>query len=226
MELGEAKGSGPVRKAFRLRSAIILSVAGLLFALAVAVAIPFGIRMLLVGEAYETRDVAEYGIYEGHIEAEGALPNQFSKLLVFPKELPDDAVVDDFYYWCSNGGLENSYQLLLDYRLSPEAFKAEVERLQGIKVSLRGRTKHVVYDTESFEYPAYVTVFENSGDCEFALIDEKNSRIVAVLATGGRGSLDASLFPQSTPKYGDSIVWLGFSVYQFESGDNAAVMAG
>lgn len=225
MDPGEAKGSGPVRKAFRLRSAVILSVAGLLLALAAAVAIPFGIRMLLAGESYETRDIAEYGVYEGHIEAEGALPNQFSKLLVFPEELPDDAVVEDFYYWCSNGGLENSYQLLLDYRLSPEAFEAEVERLRGIEVSLRGRTKHVVYDTESFEHPAYVTVFENSGDCEFALVDEGNSRIVAVLATGGRGSLDAALFPQSPPRYEDSIDWLGFSIYQFESGDNAAVMA-
>jgi hypothetical protein len=180
---------------------------------------------LLVGERYETRDSADYGVYEGHIEAEDALSAQFSKLLVFPQKLSADWVVNDFYYSCSNGGLDNSYQLLLDYQLSPEDFKAEVERLQKLSVSFEGWTNRIIYDTENFKYPAYVTVYTNNGGCEFALIDDAKHRIIAVLSTDGRGSLKKDLFPQNTPQYEGAIDWLGFSIYQFEIEDGVAVMA-
>jgi hypothetical protein len=180
---------------------------------------------VLPGETYTTSDINNYGIYEGHIETEDALTKQFTQLLIFPEELSDEWTVNDFYYSCSNKGLlDNSYQLLLDYQLPPEDFKAELERLQNLSVTFEGQTRQVAYDTESFRYPAYVTAYEKSGNCEFALIDEENHRIIAVLAAGERGSLKEDLFPSSIPQYEGAIDRLGFSIYQFEIGDSAVTM--
>jgi hypothetical protein len=194
-----------------LIAAVSIGIAGLI----VAAAIVLTGTLFLSGESFETRSLEDYGSYEGHIEAEDALFT-YSSLLIFPKTLPTDAKVNDFLYVCSSKGLDNSYQLLLDYQLLPGEFKKEVERLQNLSVSYGEKTNRVIYDTELFSYPAYVTVCTEDGDLEFALIDEKNNRIIAVLALKGRGSLDESLFPQSPPVYETGTSWFGYSIYQFE----------
>ncbi|MDR3316007.1 MAG: hypothetical protein LBS98_05985 [Coriobacteriales bacterium] len=208
---------------------VILAVVGVAVAATIlfAVALPaIAGSLFLFGETFETRFLADYGLYEGHIEEEDALFEQNSQLLVFPEELSADMQVNDYYYACSTKGLDNSYQLLLDYQLPPEKFRQEVRRLEALSVNYNGQTKRVIYDTESFEYPAYVTVYTTHGDCEYALIDEENNRIIAVLAMHGHGSLDESLFPKTPIDYGSEADELGFSIYLFETKDGVWVTAG
>jgi flagellar basal body-associated protein FliL len=214
-ENGESNGS-------KLRGSkllIVLLVIALALLLAVAVFfLTFGAQ-LLRGESYETRSPAEYGVYEGHIEQESALVEQFSQLLIFPKTLTSGAQVNDFYYACSTKGLDNSYQLLLDYQLPADEFQDEVERLRALSVSYNGQTHRAIYDTENYPLPAYVTVYTKSGNREFALIDEKNHRIIAILAMGGQGSLDKELFPKTGIEYEGGTDWYGYSIYDFETAD-------
>jgi hypothetical protein len=99
-------------------------------------------------------------------------------------------------------------------------------RLQNISVSHNGTTKRVAYDVENFKHPAYVALFRTDGYCEFAMVDEQDNRIIAVLAVGGRGSLDKGMFPQGPVQYETDIDQLGFFIYHFPAGKNAAVMAG
>jgi len=208
---------------------VTLAIVGVIAAAIVFFIVTFSViggSLFLFGETFETRSLADYGLYEGHIEEEDALFEQNSQLLVFPEELSADMQVNDYYYACSTKGLDNSYQLLLDYQLPPEKFKQEIKRLEALSVSYNGQTKHVIYDTESFDYPAYVAVYTKNGDCEYALIDEKNNRIVAVLAMHGRGSLDESLFPKSPIDCGSEADELGFSIYLFETKDGVWVTAG
>jgi hypothetical protein len=212
---GDGGGESATKKTRPLTVALIAAAFIGITGLVVTAVIVFTGALFLSGDSFETRSVEEYGSYEGHIEAEDALFSH-SSLLIFPKTLPTDAKVNDFLYACSSKGLDNSYQLLLDYQLRPAEFQKEVERLQNLSVSYGEQTNQVIYDAGLFPYPAYVTVCTEDGDLEFALIDEKNNRIIAVLALKGRGSLDESLFPQSSPAYETGISGFGYSIYQFE----------
>ncbi|MCL2321850.1 MAG: hypothetical protein FWC47_07065 [Oscillospiraceae bacterium] len=62
-----------------------------------------------IGESYSTRNIAEYGNYSGHIKGEEN--GFFTSLKIFPKELLPSATVEDYYYFCNNGALDNSYQI-------------------------------------------------------------------------------------------------------------------
>jgi hypothetical protein len=218
---GEAVAARPKRMTAARVVALVLGAVGVAVLASVALVMASVVALFTFGDSFETRSLEDYGVYEGHIEAEDALFS-YSDLLIFPERLPAEAKVNDFLYACSTKGLDNSYQLLLDYQLPPDAFEDEVARLRGLSVSYDGKTNHVIYDTESFPYPACVTVYAKDGDREFALIDEKNHRIIAVLAMKGRGSLDGGLFAQDPVEYAAPIDWLGYSLYQFEVADGVA----
>ena len=220
---GNMKTSTPAKRT-KLPSSLLIAALALICVAVLVFTALMGCQFFR-GEYYETRSVEDYGVYQGHIEQEGALFNQFSKAMVFPEELSVSAQVKDYYYACSTAGLDNSYWMLLDYRLPDGEFQAEVNRLQAISVSYGGETKRVAYDSEHFLYPAYVALYTKDKHYEFAMIDEQDNRIIAVLAVGSQGSLDKSLFPQSPIEYDTDIDWYGFSIYHFDAGDGAAVMA-
>ncbi|MDR2105812.1 MAG: hypothetical protein LBP24_00175 [Coriobacteriales bacterium] len=211
--------SSPTAKKEKLSFGILAAaiLAGVLGLALIVLIICVGV-LLVSGKSFETQSLKDYGLYEGHVEAEGAL-FAHSNLLIFPKTLPANAKVNDFFYACSSKGLDNSYQLLLDYQLPPDEFQEEIDRLHNLSVSYGEKTNRVIYDAENFLYPAYVTICTADGDLEFALIDAENHRVVAVLALKGRGSLDNSLFPANLPKYDVGTNWFGYSLYQFEVSD-------
>jgi hypothetical protein len=171
------------------------------------------------GGTYETENIKDYGVYQGHIPAEeGGLFAQHSQLLVFPERIAEEFKVNKYYYRCSAFGIDNTYQLILDYQLPPDAFEDEIGRLGALSITYKGEVKYVKEDSENFPYPAYVTMFTKHGDYEYALIDESNCRIIAVLSTGD--IIRSGVFEDYRPlrysmQYEPYIDWYGFSIYQF-----------
>lgn len=180
---------------------------------------------------YETDDISEYGIYEGHTEMEAEeLFSCRSLLMIFPKEIKDSYKVNQYYYSCGSAGFDNMYQMVLDYELPEEEFEEEVERLSQLSAEYKNQTKSIVYDTDNFEYPAYVTCFTKHSDYEYALIDEENHRIICILSCIediNRLPMNKKYLPKDEDAYADAEGWYGYSMYHFYDGsnvNNAAVM--
>jgi hypothetical protein len=176
-------------------------------------------------DSYNTQDIKDYGVYSGHISNEDEGLRQSSLLAVFPDEIAEDWTVNDYYYACSEIGLDNTYQLLLDYTLPEDDFVREVARLKTLSASNGDETHTVVQDDSNFPYRAYVALFSKSGDYEYALIDESKRRIISVLSTGDmiRASTRFKEFlPEKDVEYEGSIDWYGFSIYLFEIDDKSA----
>jgi hypothetical protein len=135
--------------------------------------------MKFVGEEYSTSNPLDYGKFSGHIEKEKE--GRKSYLYIFPKELPDSAEIKNYYYYSDNKGLfDNTYQIYLECTLSKDDYNKEVKRLSELKMTYRGEVNEVKYDTENFEYPAYVTIYADDYSYEYALIDDENNRIIYI----------------------------------------------
>lgn len=180
---------------------------------------------------YKTEDIAEYGNYEGHVEMEAEeLFSNSSLLMIFPEDVKDSYMVNQYYYCCGSAGLDNMYQMVLDYELPKDEFEAEVERLSKLSVEYNGQTQSVIYDTTNFQYPAYVTLFTKHSDYEYALIDEANNRIICILSCLEDIEtlpVEKEYLPVDKEAYADEKGWYGYSMYHFYDGEdvnNAAVM--
>jgi len=186
------------QKRVRKRRGVIIALLALLAAAPVTVTglimAPFVMLLTHTGESYETRDIAEYGNFSGHIEVEEGF---FSPLEIFPAQLPPSAVVQDYYYFCNNGFLDNSYQLYLVCAYDAGDFAAEKERLESIVIA--GIHRPLITD-EGFEYPAVVTMFNNQNSFEYALLDETTHMIAYIYAqTMG---IDPSVVPPQHRPHG------------------------
>ncbi|HCW52892.1 MAG TPA: hypothetical protein DG753_03945 [Clostridium sp.] len=109
----------------------------------------------------------------------------YSNLYIFPKEIPDSAHIDSYYYYYRDTMFDPTCQIYLEYSLSKEDFDAEVSRLSNISQTFKNEhfknaENTIVYDTTNFNYPAYVTIFNDNYCYEYALIDEENSKIICV----------------------------------------------
>lgn len=185
-------------------------------------------KLSFLANRYETTDIAGYGRYEGHIEQEAGALYGRTGLSLFPEAIKEDYTVDSYYYACSDSGFDNSYLLFLDYTLPPEEFRREVGRMGEVNVTYKGQTNELIYDADSFSYPAYVAAFRRGSDSddygvfEYALIDEDNNRIICVLVSESylsRLPAGEALKPPAELNYVDGV--LGFSIYAFPAGNGA-----
>jgi hypothetical protein len=166
------------------------------------------------GKEYRTTDPAQYGIYRGHISNEAS--GMFSNLLIFPSKLPGSAHIEDYYYYCSDKGLDSSYQIILEYSLSAEDFQKEKQRLSNLSITYKDKTNKVLYDTTGFNYPAYVTVFNDNETYEYALLDTAKNRIIYVFSQFqdlDESQLDKNYLPSEISVSGSP----GYSMYYFPS---------
>jgi len=190
-----------------LLAAALVTVTGLL-------TVPFLMLFANPGESYETRDIAEYGDFSGHIEAEEGF---FSALAIFPAQLPPSAKVEDYYYYCNNGFLDNSYQLYLVCIYSEADFAAEKDRLETLTLGYDDVGHSPVVTDEGFEYPAVVTMFNNQNSFEYALLDDA-TRMIAYIYAQSMGIKSSVVPPQHRP-HGfqppeEALhAWGGFDIY-------------
>lgn len=130
------------------------------------------------GHEFRTKDLSQYGKYYGHIEKEREQLNSY--LMIFPKVLPNSARVQNYYYFCSNKGFDNSYEIYLNCTLNESDYVNEIKRMFQIRMKYKGEIHNVIHDTVGFNYPAYITVFNSYGTFEYALVNEAERQIVYI----------------------------------------------
>lgn len=136
-----------------------------------------------IEEEYSTIDIANYGVWDGHIECERAEIN--SKLAIFPNstENVEDA---DYYYYCSKNSFNNHYVIYAEMEYTDEQYQKELQRLSEIEVEIElpstqeVASNGIIYDEKLFNYPAYVAIYGCNLSYEYALTDEENHKIIYV----------------------------------------------
>ena len=126
-------------------------------------------------EKYETSDVDEYGVYQGHIEMEDT--GLFSPLLVFPEKIADSAQDVEYYYRCACDALDNTYEVYLKCTYDKDTYEDEVKRLSQIRTTEGKVEKYIAYTEERFVYPAYVAIYDDYDCYEYALVNAEKIRL-------------------------------------------------
>lgn len=116
---------------------------------------------LLEGEKTVSTDASTYMQYD---EFRG-----YSALSIFP-ETVDLIKLIDYYYRYEDTFLDPTAEIYMERYYEEEAYQAEIERLQGIQAEHDGEVQTIIYDTENFSYPAYVTINGNNHCYEYALL--------------------------------------------------------
>ena len=129
-------------------------------------------------EKYETSDVDEYGVYQGHIEMEDT--GLFSPLLVFPEKIADSAQDVEYYYRCACDALDNTYEVYLKCTYDKDTYEDEVKRLSQIRTTEGKVEKYIAYTEERFVYPAYVAIYDDYDCYEYALVNAEKNQFVYV----------------------------------------------
>jgi transcriptional regulator with XRE-family HTH domain len=107
-----------------------------------------------------------------------------SGLFLFPDDT--DKIIDgEFDSKLKTGLLDTDGHLVLKAHYSHEDYEKEIERISGITCTISYKdmsvTNSVKYDTEMYNYPAYVAVDGYDYVYEYALLDEENDTIIYVL---------------------------------------------
>lgn len=159
-----------VKKKIKKRNTIFAAIgiaAGILFVVTVIrVMLVAGVISLAVHDgqknSYASTDINDYGIFE---EFDG-----YSKLDIFPKQLNDNMNVYEYSYYYDDTFLDPTAQIYLECSYEKDDYSKEIERLNGIQEEYEGWIQTIVYDTDSFSYPAYVTIDSDNHCYEYALL--------------------------------------------------------
>ncbi len=104
-----------------------------------------------------------------------------SNLYIFPDEIEGKEIVT-FKSGLKTGFFDTDGYILLECRMSEEAFQQEIARLAALEATIEFNgetyTNYVMYDEESYPYPAYITLDGFDSSYEYALLDEEAHRII------------------------------------------------
>lgn len=179
----------------------------------------FGISSLYLflygGSPTKISDINKYGFFEDF--------KGYSNLYTFPTKIPNSGQVDDYYYYQRDTLFDPTCQIFLEYSLSEEDFEAEVSRLSKITVRFENErykdiVNKIVYDTEHFRYPAYVTIYNNNYCYEYALLNKEENKIICVFTQFIKTNditFDKKYLPVG---FGDDNSGEGFNVYYSGNG--------
>lgn len=113
-------------------------------------------------DCYTSTNIDDYGVFEGF--------DGYSKLDIFPKQISDNMEVYKYSYYYADTFLDPTAQIYLECSYEENDYLREIERLEGIQEEYEGRIQSIVYDTDSFSYPAYVTIDADNHCYEYALL--------------------------------------------------------
>lgn len=159
-------------------------------------------------DSYTSTDIRQYGTFEdfrGH-----------SGLDVFPEQIDDSMEVHGYSYYYADTFLDPTAQIYLECSYDGDSYLKEIERLKGIQKEYKGKVQTVVYDTESFSYPAYVTINANDHCYEYALLlgDERIAYVFLQFIKEEEIVFPAEYLPKGYEETKD-----GYSIYIFYGED-------
>ena len=154
-------------------------------------------------------DIEEYGFngFKG-----------YSNLDVFPDNIPDDGTDAQYYYEYKDGIFDPYYQIYLKCTYVTPKYFDEVRRLKRIKEDYQGTIQKIRYNTEDFEYPAYVAIYGYDGCYEYALLDEDNQTIMYIFTQWAKSD-DIKFEKAYLPHDFMLDTEHTFSIYMFDLGD-------
>lgn len=146
-----------------------------------------------------------------------------SGLFLFPDEVNgiDAAYSSDLAY----GLLDTDGYIILSVFYTDEQYAAELDRLSSVSCTINGYTENVMYDEDSYEYPAYVACDGFDYVYEYALLDSESLNITYVLLSNpdinsedldGVLKIDTNDYSQPT--------WGRFSIYAHSFDDGNSYM--
>ena len=107
-----------------------------------------------------------------------------SNLSIFPDENIVTNENSNYIARLSTGMFDTDATIILECEFSSEQFDWEKERLENLQMTIRSGeeeyTNKVCYDSDSYNYPAYITIDGFADTYEYALIDDTNHRIIYV----------------------------------------------
>lgn len=211
-----------VKKKIKKRNTIFASigiVVGIIFVIIVIrVMLVVGVISFAVQDgwkhSYITTDINEYGVFE---EFDG-----YSKLDIFPKQLSDNIAVYKYSYYYADTFLDSTAQIYLECSYEEDDYLREIERLEEIQEEYEGRIQSIVYDIDSFLYPAYVTIDADDHCYEYALLigERKIAYVFLQFIKEEDIVFPAEYLPKEYEQKG-----AGYSIYLFEyqNGDRHSV---
>ena len=165
-------------------------------------------------DCYTSTNIDDYGVFEGF--------DGYSKLDIFPKQISDNMEVYKYSYYYADTFLDPTAQIYLECSYEENDYLREIERLEGIQEEYEGRIQSIVYDTDSFSYPAYVTIDADNHCYEYALlIGEK--RIAYVFLQFIKEE-DIAFSMEYLPKeYEQKETGYSIYVFEYQNGDRHGV---
>jgi hypothetical protein len=95
----------------------------------------------------------------------------FSNLLIFPELLAPSAIIEDYYYECSNDAFfDPTCQVYLECSYDETDFYEEIKRIAQIQVTYDGKVNKIRFREDRFNFPAYITVDGNNYCYEYVLL--------------------------------------------------------
>ncbi|MCH5172068.1 MAG: hypothetical protein J1F31_04520 [Erysipelotrichales bacterium] len=109
-----------------------------------------------------------------------------SYLILFPRETP--TTLTDFYFEWHAGIDVDTYETYFTCQLDENNFNLFKEGLDGFSFSYEEFSEKPIYDTEHFDYPAYILQWMNPHQkwqvYEYILLDDVTSTIIFVYTMG------------------------------------------
>lgn len=172
-------------------------------------------RMLkwIGGDYYETTDVNHYGEFR---EFGG-----YSNFRIFPETVNDEMKVKSYLFQYKDTIFDPTSQIYMECTYEEDSYLREIERLQNISEEYGGEIKKILYDTESFDYPAYVTIDANNHCYEYALILGDERIVYVFLQFVNKEDIGFSL--EYLPKEYENNQGGGYTMYIFYQNDGTGI---
>ena len=175
--------------------------------------------------SYQANGIEEYDIQAIAKEYEGDLD---SSLAIFPDAETVAASKAEYTAVLHTGLFGTDGEIVLECTYDNELFEQESQRLAGLSMTIAsGEESHVntvLYDTTSYNYPAYITIDGFGHTYEYALMDEENRRIVYVYLAypDEETKVDECYLKRDTAVYDETDTNNRFSMYNhsFDGGES------
>lgn len=129
---------------------------------------------------------------------------------LFPQNIDGFAVTDFYCEWKLGIVGSATAEILLSVEYTEAEFNAETDRLKSLADG------KIIYDTENFEYPAYVSILGYDATSYYALVDaQANTVHYVLLQIIGKEKLniDSGYLPHGYHDLGD-VASLSYNVYE------------
>lgn len=120
----------------------------------------FFVHTFIAGDPVRTEDIADYSQREAN--------SLYFDLLLFPETVSDENAEYDYYY--QDFLFDPSARIYLKCTYTEEAYAAEMERMEP----------YYVEDSEHFDRPVFIQVYDKNCCYEYAVPDEENLTITYV----------------------------------------------